>query len=53
MMNKNAQDLVIAEYVWIGGNGAWDLRSKARTLAGPVYSINMIPFWSYDGSACG
>jgi glutamine synthetase len=48
------QYFIVAEYVWIGGSGsAEDLRSKARTLTGPIYGIQDIPEWSYDGSSCG
>ncbi|CAM6098563.1 unnamed protein product [Calypogeia fissa] len=43
---------VIAEYIWIGGKGS-DLRSKARTLPGPVSSPKELPKWNYDGSSTG
>ncbi|XP_041990708.1 glutamine synthetase, chloroplastic-like [Salvia splendens] len=43
---------VIAEYVWIGGSGM-DLRSKARTLSGPVSDPAKLPKWNYDGSSTG
>lgn len=37
---------IIAEYVWIGGNG--ELRSKARTLDS---KCTKLPEWNYDGSS--
>ena len=40
----------IVEYVWIGGTGE-DIRSKARTIDGPVTSIKDLPIWNYDGSS--
>ncbi|XVF56201.1 hypothetical protein PTKIN_Ptkin06aG0099200 [Pterospermum kingtungense] len=41
---------IIAEYVWIGGFGM-DLRSKARTLPGPVSDLANLSKWNYDGSS--
>ena len=41
---------IIAEYVWIDGTGL-NLRSKARTLEGPISDISEIPEWNYDGSS--
>jgi len=43
---------IIAEYIWIGGSGM-DLRSKARTLSGPVTDPSKLPKWNYDGSSTG
>ncbi|KAL8120505.1 glutamine synthetase nodule isozyme-like [Apium graveolens] len=43
---------IIAEYIWIGGSGT-DLRSKARTLEGPVFDPAKLPKWNYDGSSTG
>ncbi|KAL1803613.1 hypothetical protein ACET3Z_032260 [Daucus carota] len=43
---------ITAEYIWIGGSGM-DLRSKARTLNGPVSSPQELPRWNYDGSSTG
>jgi glutamine synthetase len=42
--------LVIAEYIWIGGNGL-DLRSKARTVKAPIKSVADLPKWNFDGSS--
>ncbi|CAN6481767.1 unnamed protein product [Victoria cruziana] len=43
-------DRIIAEYIWIGGSGM-DMRSKARTLPGPVSDPSQLPKWNYDGSS--
>ena len=40
------------EYIWIGGSGL-DIRSKTRTLAKKVTSLDEIPCWNYDGSSTG
>ncbi|PSS30055.1 Glutamine synthetase nodule isozyme like [Actinidia chinensis var. chinensis] len=45
-------DKIIAEYIWIGGSGM-DVRSKARTLTGPIKSPKDLPKWNYDGSSTG
>lgn len=43
-----------AEYVWIGGSGRPDdLRSKTKTIEGPVKSIDELPVWNFDGSSTG
>ncbi|KAJ1390725.1 Glutamine synthetase, catalytic domain [Sesbania bispinosa] len=41
---------IIAEYIWVGGSGM-DIRSKARTLPGPVSDPAKLPKWNYDGSS--
>jgi len=55
-MNMNFQNLnnakVRAEYVWIGGGRpGGDVRSKGRTLDGPITSLSQLPDWNYDGSS--
>ncbi|XP_038876259.1 glutamine synthetase cytosolic isozyme-like [Benincasa hispida] len=45
-------DKVIAEYIWVGGSGK-DVRSKARTISGPVTDPSKLPKWNYDGSSTG
>ena len=43
---------IIAEYVWLGGNG--ELRSKARTLdVDNTGILQQLPEWNYDGSSTG
>tara|TARA_Y100000389_G_scaffold55225_1_gene51101 strand:- start:2286 stop:3341 length:1056 start_codon:yes stop_codon:yes gene_type:complete len=43
---------VIAEYVWIGGNGD-DIRSKSRTLDFMPQFASELPIWNFDGSSTG
>ena len=47
------REKIIAEYIWIGGNG--ELRSKARTfeLDDDNGLPNPLPEWNYDGSSTG
>ncbi|RDX98556.1 hypothetical protein CR513_18497, partial [Mucuna pruriens] len=55
IINLNLSDTtekIIAEYIWIGGSGL-DIRSKARTLPGPVSDPSELPKWNYDGSSTG
>ncbi|KAL8161191.1 hypothetical protein V2J09_012680 [Rumex salicifolius] len=49
---SDTTEKVIAEYIWVGGSGM-DLRSKARTLDGPVSDPEQLPKWNYDGSSTG
>uniref|UniRef100_A0A6N2M0Y9 glutamine synthetase n=2 Tax=Salix TaxID=40685 RepID=A0A6N2M0Y9_SALVM len=49
---SDSSEKIIAEYLWIGGSGM-DLRSKARTLPGPVTDPAKLPKWNYDGSSTG
>lgn len=48
----DTRDNVIAEYIWIDGDGM--LRSKAKTIAGvrQVNSLDELPEWNFDGSSC-
>ncbi|KAL6187223.1 hypothetical protein ACLB2K_033424 [Fragaria x ananassa] len=53
LMNLNLSESgekIIAEYIWVGGSGL-DVRSKARTLPGPVSDPSKLPKWNYDGSS--
>ena len=43
---------IIVEYIWISRSEN-DLRSKARTLSGPVTDPTQLPKWNYDGSSTG
>lgn len=45
-------DTILAEYIWIGGSGS-DLRSKTKSVKGPVNSPEDLPIWNYDGSSTG
>ncbi|CAN1228544.1 Glutamine synthetase cytosolic isozyme 2 [Linum perenne] len=49
---SDSTEKIIAEYIWVGGTGM-DLRSKARTLSGPVSDPSKLPKWNYDGSSTG
>ncbi|KAL3568431.1 hypothetical protein D5086_031082 [Populus alba] len=55
LINLNLSDStekIIAEYIWVGGSGT-DIRSKGRTLSGPVSDPSKLPKWNYDGSSTG
>jgi glutamine synthetase len=46
------EDSVLAEYVWVDGEG--NTRSKTRTLtADKTQSVDQLPKWNYDGSSTG
>jgi glutamine synthetase len=45
------ENVVQAEYVWIGGEG--ELRCKTRTLNKEVKSVDDLPVWNFDGSSTG
>ncbi|KAL8550150.1 hypothetical protein ACS0TY_008829 [Phlomoides rotata] len=49
---SDSTEKIIAEYIWIGGSGM-DIRSKGRTLPGPVTDPSKLPKWNYDGSSTG
>jgi len=42
---------VMAEYIWIDGSNG--VRSKTKTLSGPVKSYKELPEWNFDGSSTG
>lgn len=46
------EPFIIAEYIWIGGSGQ-DIRSKSRTVKGPITSPDQLPKWNFDGSSTG
>ncbi|KAG2535777.1 glutamine synthetase root isozyme 2-like [Panicum virgatum] len=49
---SDCTEKIIAEYIWVGGSGM-DVRSKARTLSGPVDDPSKLPKWNFDGSSTG
>jgi glutamine synthetase len=52
-MSLENNDVVLAEYVWIGGSGQ-DLRSKTKTIVeGDVKDCSELPVWNFDGSSTG
>jgi hypothetical protein len=42
---------ITAEYIWVGGNGPLDIRSKTRCLDSVPGSVSDLPEWNYDGSS--
>jgi glutamine synthetase len=49
MRNLDQRGRIILEYIWIDGD--LGMRSKTRTVDGPVSSLENIPEWNYDGSS--
>lgn len=52
LLNLPLENIIQAEYIWIGGNK--ELRSKSKTLTGisiDDISLNKLPKWDYDGSS--
>ncbi|VAI08203.1 unnamed protein product [Triticum turgidum subsp. durum] len=49
---SDCTDKIIVEYLWVGGSGI-DIRSKARTVNGPITDASQLPKWNYDGSSTG
>ena len=41
---------LLPRYLWLGGCGG-DLRSKTKTLEGPIRGLQDLPKWNYDGSS--
>ncbi|CAJ1970863.1 unnamed protein product [Sphenostylis stenocarpa] len=52
LMYLNNTVFVYTYYDRVGGSGL-DMRSKARTLSGPVNDPSKLPKWNYDGSSTG
>ena len=46
--NLSARGKIIAEYIWVGGNGG-DLRSKSRVLSCKPRSVEELPVGHFDG----
>jgi len=46
------ENVLLAEYIWIGGSGQ-DLRCKTKTLTSVPKSVADLPVWNYDGSSTG
>jgi glutamine synthetase len=42
---------ITAEYIWVGGNGPLDIRSKVKCLDSVPKSVSDLPEWNYDGSS--
>ncbi|KAL8852302.1 MAG: hypothetical protein Q9221_002798 [Calogaya cf. arnoldii] len=50
-MKLDQKGSVLAEYIWIDGSNG--VRTKTKTLSGPVKSYKELPEWNFDGSSTG
>ena len=43
---------IIAEYIWLDGQApTTELRSKVKIVDGPIYKLEDLPEWGFDGSS--
>jgi glutamine synthetase len=50
-VNLTQRGRCCAEYIWVGGNGPLDIRSKVKCLDSVPQSVSDLPEWNYDGSS--